>query len=269
MGTPTLEIVAFYQAVPATSPVTYNLTYTLTWDHTEVWTGATVVLGWGPEGVFSDAFTPSFGTFTLTADGLATVTRTVVVAQISVNYVPLIQDAGFNDGSPWTLTNASVTGGNLVLSAGGSAAQKVTLQPGTYAITVTPSVGTVGLTVNGFAYTSGTNFTVDDTPIEFVITSTAGATVPAVSISGTPVFPVIVPPTQQEFPQVPASASFPLYVAAVDGNNVVQTALYLTNVAPATGSPQTLTAPVIITPLDNTLTPIPAPALQPSSGLNN
>ena len=223
----------------------------------------------GTRGCLLDAFTPSFGNFTLTADGLATVTRTVTVQQVNADYVPLIQDAGFNDGSPWTLTNASVAGGNLVLSAGGSAAQKVTLQPGTYAMTVTPTVGTVGVTVNGFAYISGTNFTVDDTPIEFVISSVAGATVSPITISGTPVFPVIVPPTQQEFPQVPASASFPLYVVAVNGNNVIQTALFITQVAPATGSPQTLTAPIVITPLDNTLTPIPAAALQPSSLLNN
>jgi hypothetical protein len=264
----TLTVNQFYEEIPETTPCSYVLEYTLTWDPTETWTTVNVLL-WGPQGIASDSFKPSFGTFSLTATGLATVTRTVTIAQGN-SYAPLVQDPSFNEGQPpWTFVNATVAGSVLTLGTNSSATQKITLQPGTYHFSAGATSGSISLTINGFPYTSDTSFTVDDTPFVFEITSLAGATMPGISLTGTPVFPVIPPPEQEEFPVVPPSAAFPLYIVATDQNAVVQAALYITNVAPQTGSPQSVQAPVVVTTLDNTLTPVPTSPLQPSSSLNN
>lgn len=262
----TLTLNAFYQALPITSPATYTLTYTLDWDSTEGWTDVDVLV-WGPQGVATDTFTPSLSNVTLTQGGV-TVTRTVTVTQ-TATYTPLVQDGTFQTGTPWTITNGTLTPGSVALNLNGTITQNIVLQPGTYKVNVTADAA-VTLTLNGLNYSNNTAITVDDTPLALKITAAATLVhVTSVGITGTPSFPIIPPPTQSEFPIVPPAASFPLYVVACDQNDVVQSAIYLTNVAPAQGSPQTLTSPVEVTQLTSALVPVAQPPLQPSSGLNN
>lgn len=246
----TLTLDAFYESVPIQAPATFTLIYTLTWDSTEGWTTVNLLV-WGPQGVFTDTFTPSLSNVTLTHGG-ATVTRTVTVAQ-NATYTPLVQDGTFQTGTPWTIVNGSLVPGNVTLNNGGTITQNLVLQPGTYKINVS-STGTIGLKLNGLAYTNNTNVTLDETPVTLVITSTGTSNVTAVAVTGTPTF---------------ADLPDPCYVAATDQNHVVQAAVYLTNVAPTTGSPQSTQSPVVVTPLTSALVPVSSAPLQPSSELNN
>jgi hypothetical protein len=228
-----VTIDSFYQSNAVTDPPTYQLTYTVAWSPTDKTPTGLVV--WGPQGAGNDTIS---GNLTV-AGGVASYTNTINVAQQNT-YTPLVQDPHFVE-STWTT-------------------QSLHLQPGTYQLTIT---GATGITVDGFAYTAGANITVDDdAPV--VIAYTGSAT--AVILTGTPVYP---PVTDLLNNTTQPSDFYPLYVVVTDINDVVLAAVYAINDQPYIGSPQALTSPFAITTLDNTLTPIPSPPLQPSSTLNN
>ena len=140
-----------------------------------------------------------------------------------------------------------------VIPAGGTKSAQITLQPGTYNLVVTTSSGSVTASVNGFSVTAA--FTVDEMPLQLILSSTAGATVTGVTIT----------PQSISFLDITA----PTYILAVDGSYNVLDAVQITQVAPQTGSPQTRSLPIVITELDSNLNTIVAAAEQPSSELNN
>jgi hypothetical protein len=229
-----VTIDSFYQSNAVTDPPTYLLTYTVSWTPTDIIPSKLFI--WGPQGCALDTISPSNLTV---SEGIASFTNTINVAQQNT-YLPLVSDPNFVE-SIWTT-------------------QSLHLQPGTYQLTIT---GATGITVDGFSYTAGTNITVvDDTPV--VISFTGSAT--AVILTGTPVY---TPVTDLLNNTTQPSDFYPLYVVATDVNNIVLAAVYAVNDQPYIGSPQALTSPFAITPLDNTLTPIPPPPSQPSSLLNN